>query len=438
MLLFKGHISVLLQCLVCFTIYKFSHGLCTRNNTSNISIVGRDRNTVNHYDNKINDTDHIGHHVGHHRHSDTRNDRGAKHGIDTRNGSGAKHGSDDSVKERQHKLNSMKLDYDTVGVTRVTTKNSKISKRWTTPPALLYFGGAVIPNVQVYTVFYGNVTYKDEINRFYNDVVNSSFIDWLSEYNTPSESIGRGSFIGSYTYTYANKIKSSIDDTADITTFLFDLIQSGTIHPNKNTLYTIHLAPKVSVTKQKSKSCVDFCAYHATLDISKIYKNFPYLYYTVVPDLSGACKGLCGSSLSVFDNTCSIASHELIEAITDPGVGLGKLAWYDPSNGEISDICNMQQSSLIINSATKYTVQKQWSNSQKNCIIDMVSTVPVIPAQPVQTSSQATGATVKVTKVTKIVTKTVYVSPVTKTVTVTKTKSNSIHKCTKHTTRKHD
>ena len=97
----------------------------------------------------------------------------------------------------------------------------------------------------------------------------------------------------------------------------------------------------------------------------------------------------------------------------------------------------MQQSSLIINSATKYTVQKQWSNSQKNCIIDMVSTVPVtpvIPAQPVQTSSQATGATVKVTKVTKIVTKTVYVSPVTKTKTivVTKTKSNSIHKCTKH------
>ena len=410
MLLFKGHISVLLQCLVCFTIYKFSHGLCTRN----ISIVGRDRNTVNHYDNKINDTDHIGH-----RHSDTRNDRGAKH----------------SVKERQRKLNSMKLDYDTVSVTRVTTKNSKISKRWTTPPALLYFGGAVIPNVQVYTIFYGNVNYKDEINRFYNDVVNSSFIDWLSEYNTPTESIGRGSFIGSY--TYANNIKSSIDDTADITTFLFDLIQSGTIHPNKNTLYTIHLAPNVSVTKQKSKSCVDFCAYHATLDISKIYKNFPYLYYTVVPDLSGACKGLCGSSLSVFDNTCSIASHELIEAITDPGVGLGKLAWYDPSNGEISDICNMQQSSLIINSVTKYTVQKQWSNSQKNCIIDMVSTVPVtpvIPAQPVQTSSQATGATVKVTKVTKIVTKTVYVSPVTKTKTivVTKTKSNSIHKCTKH------
>lgn len=415
MLLFKGHISVLLQCLVCFTIYKFSHGLCTRNNTSNISIVGRDRNTVNHYDNKINDTDHIGHHVGHHRHSDTKHD--------------------DSVKERQRKLNSMKLDYDTVGVTRVTTKNSKISKRWTTPPALLYFGGAVIPNVQVYTIFYGVVTYKDEINRFYNDVVNSSFIDWLSEYNTPTESIGRGSFIGSY--TYANKIKSSIDDTADITTFLFDLIQSGTIHPNKNTLYTIHLAPKVSVTKQKSKSCVDFCAYHATLDISKIYKNFPYLYYTVVPDLSGACKGLCGSSLSVFDNTCSIASHELIEAITDPGVGLGKLAWYDPSNGEISDICNMQQGSLLTNSATKYTVQKQWSNSQKNCIIDVASTVPL---QQVQTSSQATGATVKVTKVTKIITKTVYVSPVTKTKTivVTKTKASSIHKCAKHTTRKHD
>jgi hypothetical protein len=416
MLVFKGYFTVLLTCFVWLYTSGFSNGHCTRNNTINISTMGSNRSIINPYDNTINETNRIRHHDGRDKH-----DRDTSQRVDNNS-------------KKQYHLGSnisLHLDYNTIGITRITTKNSKVSKRWSTQPTLLYFGGSVIPNVQVYTIFYGNVTYKEKINTFYSDVVNSSFMEWLSEYSTQSDTVGRGSFIGSYTYT--DKTKSSIDDTSDIKLFLFNLIQSGTIHPNKNTLYTIHLAPKVSVTKQKSKSCVDFCAYHATLDISQIYKSFPYLYYTVVPDLGGACKGLCGSSLSVFDNTCSIASHELIEAITDPGVGLGNIAWYDPINGEISDICNMQQGVLVINSTTKYTVQKQWSNSQNNCIINVESTAPT------RTSPIIIGAPKSTTKVvTKVVTKTLYVSTITKTLTKTltktKNKTGSVHKCTKHAT----
>ena len=48
----------------------------------------------------------------------------------------------------------------------------------------------------------------------------------------------------------------------------------------------------------------------------------------------------CGNG-TVFGNYTSVASHELIEAVTDAAVGVADklvapLAWYDATNGEIS------------------------------------------------------------------------------------------------------
>jgi MYXO-CTERM domain-containing protein len=58
--------------------------------------------------------------------------------------------------------------------------------------------------------------------------------------------------------------------------------------------------------------------------------------------------------------------------VTDPGVGLATsygppLGWYDPSNGEIGDICNAQQGTFLAGTVT-YTVQKEWSNLSGACI----------------------------------------------------------------------
>lgn len=438
----KGQYTFLLQFFAYLCICNLSNGRCTRNNTSNISTVGGIRNLFSRHDNINTEKDSKGHHgrydrfnvtydiesrnynssehpkyddnirhINHHNNRTIRTSRKASNdGNKSRNSS--RSGNTKSNKKKSSdinfdniNLNNVHFDLKNIGLTRLMFKKWRKSKRGN-QPRLLYFGGPVISNVQVYTIFYGNVTYKNELNTYYKDIVNSTYIDWLNEYNTPTQSIGRGSFIGSYLHT--DNIKPVIDDTADITPLLYSLIQSGKTHPNKNTLYTIHLAPGISITKQKAKSCIDFCGYHGTLDISKIYSDFPYLYYTIIPDLSGACNGVCGGSMSVFDNTCSIASHELVEAITDPGVGLGKLAWYDPVNSEISDICNMQHDVLMIDKI-KYTVQKQWSNSQKSCIIRKVNSGSLI------------------TK-TEVITKTVYAP--TKTVVVTVTRSSG-SKCIK-------
>jgi hypothetical protein len=69
----------------------------------------------------------------------------------------------------------------------------------------------------------------------------------------------------------------------------------------------------------------------------------------------------------------SVASHELVEAVTDPDVGLAKalaapLAWYDANNGEIGDICAGHEGKLHAGGAI-WTVQKQWSNKAHACVL---------------------------------------------------------------------
>ena len=60
-----------------------------------------------------------------------------------------------------------------------------------------------------------------------------------------------------------------------------------------------------------------------------------------------------------------------IEAITDPGVGMNRLAWYDTNNGEIGDICAgvSTPASVTGGDGVKYVVQREWSNRAHACIV---------------------------------------------------------------------
>jgi hypothetical protein len=67
-----------------------------------------------------------------------------------------------------------------------------------------------------------------------------------------------------------------------------------------------------------------------------------------------------------------VSSHELIEAVTDPAVGVAAtyaspLSWYNKTYGEIGDLCNAQQGTVLGTDGVNYTVQKEWSNSTLSC-----------------------------------------------------------------------
>ena len=231
---------------------------------------------------------------------------------------------------------------------------------------LLYYGGPVISQVKVWTVYWGpNVPDTTALDDFYKTIVDSPYLDWLSEYNTPKQQIGRGTLGGSL--LDGNPPAGNVIDDNQIQAELERLIDGGLLPPNDGaTLYMVHFPPNITITAGGDTSCVEFCAYHGTA----VHKG-SNLYYGVVPDLGGACANGCGDS-SKFANTTSVASHELVEAITDSAVALANdfaapLAWYDPNNGEIGDIC-VGTSGVVAG----YEVQTQWSNSANACVLTRI------------------------------------------------------------------
>ncbi len=248
---------------------------------------------------------------------------------------------------------------------------------------LTYYGGPVISNVKVVKVNYGAGTYQSYVSgtgagtmsAFYKAVVGSAHFAWLnSNYKTPTQSIGFGSFGGDYAISpSAANNGATIDDT-NIQAELVRQINAGLLPaPTANTYYSMHFPKGKKITQGGSSSCASggFCAYHGTVRSSTAPGG--YLFYGVLPDNSSGsgCDSGCGSS-TPFNNWTSVASHELIEAVTDAGVGLATtyaspLAWYNKTYGEIGDICNAQQGTILGTDGVTYTVQKEWSNSTNSC-----------------------------------------------------------------------
>ncbi|KAI9349852.1 hypothetical protein DFJ73DRAFT_796127 [Zopfochytrium polystomum] len=262
-----------------------------------------------------------------------------------------------------------------VNVTRATSQFAVSNAG--TAPKLKYYGGPLIRNVQVVPIFYGAALYQQELQNWYSVVVNSTHMDLLAEYSVNNYTLGRG--VANASYAITSNLKSTVDDELDIKPMLRSLVQQGILTPNENAYYPIHFAPSTTITQKGDASCVSFCGYHGTINIADI-SNTTYLYYGVVADQTGACFGGCGVSVNPLYNAESVAAHELMEAITDPCVGVASsvgfpLGWYDTANGEIGDICNAQQVTMYLPSGT-YVVQKEWSNVQNSCVAYALGTTP--------------------------------------------------------------
>jgi hypothetical protein len=260
---------------------------------------------------------------------------------------------------------------------------------------LFYQGGKVIQNVRVVQVLYGSGTYIPELTSTsgvnmasaYTQMVTSGLFDWLHEYDTtsPAQSIGRGSFLGSVQITPATSRNGSTIDDSAIQEELAAQINAGTLTaPTDNVIYMMHFPVGKTIRLGGELSCDpnplhnSFCAYHSTSTIGS--QN---VYYGVMPDLNGGCSSGCGQG-STFQRQMSAASHELIEAVTDPEVGLTPeeqvtgppLGWVNPppsgpgqfAGFEIGDICNQIAVPFVGTDGNTYTVQQEFSNQINDCI----------------------------------------------------------------------
>ncbi|HET7542468.1 MAG TPA: hypothetical protein VFK05_21510 [Polyangiaceae bacterium] len=273
---------------------------------------------------------------------------------------------------------------------------------------LIYRGGRVVSNVQVVQVIWGSGSYIPEVTNvagpsmasFYQGVLNSSHVDWLSEYNTvglaapaSNQIIGRGSFATQVVITPSAANNGSTIDDSNIKAELSAQIQAGTLPApthdsagNNNTYYAVFFPHGKVITMQGSASCSIFCAYHGTIANAG---GAGEIYYGVHPDFQAGsgCESGCGAAPTVFGNYTQVASHELIETVTDPEVGLAQvvgppLAWYDASFGEIGDICNNQHGTVVGGDGVTYDVQTEYSNLSQDCVVSrtLTSSVTVSPS----------------------------------------------------------
>jgi hypothetical protein len=232
-----------------------------------------------------------------------------------------------------------------------------------------YGGGPVLSDVQIVSVFWGpnvNPTVTSQIGGFFSAYTAASQIGWMCEYNTPTQTIGSGSFAGNFTITPTVNTGTNITD-ANIQDELAARINAGNLPaPNANTLYVVQFPPGDVITSPSGTSCIDFCAYHSagTRTINGASTTFPY---AVMPDFaSGGCT--CGDR-SVFDNFTKSASHEIAEAISDTQPFSG---WSFPS-GEIGDVCNFATLGdgayyNFTSGGTTYAAQLEWSHSKSMCV----------------------------------------------------------------------
>jgi hypothetical protein len=248
--------------------------------------------------------------------------------------------------------------------------------RASTATTVKYYGGAVIPNAKVYVVWWGTGSNLNAsitkpvggIADFYAGVLNSPFMDGMSQYSTnvatqagshsgqpgTGQVIGRGNYAGTIALTAIPPSTSLTDDQIQQT--IETAIGAGNLpQPDDNTLYAIYFPRTVKISIDGMQSCVMFGAYHFQTPM-----NQHHAAYAVMPD--------CGYS---FSGVTSVSSHELAEAVSDATPTAGSnpdfpQAWNDSQGNEIGDLCTGSGGS-VTTAKGPFNVQGIWDESSHGC-----------------------------------------------------------------------
>ena len=233
---------------------------------------------------------------------------------------------------------------------------------------LQYYGGPILDHPKVVAVFWGAVDAQTTAHAgdFYKALLGSSAFSWLSEYDTRTQKLGAGAFEKAVHITPSTKSRKLTDKQIE-RELAAQIKKRALPAPDANTVYMLHFAPGISIDLDGAGSCESggFCGYHSALK-----SGGKRIAYAVLPDMGqgSGCDLGCGAG-AAFDRVTQVASHELVEAVTDPEVGLATglaapLAWYDPNGGEIGDLCAGESGKV-----KGYVVQKEWSNAAKACVL---------------------------------------------------------------------
>src|SRR5207342_2794293 len=119
-------------------------------------------------------------------------------------------------------------------------------------PRLTYRNGPLLDAVEVFTLFWGDGWTKDPLkgtadylNKFFQDILTSSLMDQMTEYNVPKMgyTIGHGKYVGTTTITKPSLTQTVTDGTIQHILRQELATNKDIPQPNPNMLYFLYLPP---------------------------------------------------------------------------------------------------------------------------------------------------------------------------------------------------
>ncbi len=249
----------------------------------------------------------------------------------------------------------------------VANKNGAVHTQAIGSGNLVYHDGPVMSSTTVaYAIYWKpdgatmSENYSSLINRYYSDVGGSALYRNNAQYkdnqnNAPTSSTFGGSWVD--TTPYPN---GDINDS-DIQHSITRAQAANNWTPGLNHLFTVFIGANRNLC-----AADDFCTsnaglagYHKWTEDNTIYAAISY---------GGSPIGVDSSPNGDMDadGAISMASHEQMEAATDPLVNKSG-AWFDDSGYEIGDKCQDTFASFTWN-GHPYRVQEEWSNEAQDCV----------------------------------------------------------------------
>jgi hypothetical protein len=244
-------------------------------------------------------------------------------------------------------------------------------------------GGMEIPNAAFQAIYWNSsVANSTSTSLGYSSVQNqigafiTAFADNSNWDNSTTDDFTIVQQYGSHTPIAASIIRkpdfvdhqnaSNRYRDSQIQNYLTNLFNSGKVTPNSSVIYGLYFPAGMQICLSGGCSCTSFCGYHS---------HFSYggtqIKYAVFPDPN--CSGCMLSGASKADMLTIVGSHEIREAVTDPG-DFNVNGWYDAAGYEADDKCAWHNLYRMTNGG--FWVQPEYSNGGVRTASGFTATYP--------------------------------------------------------------
>lgn len=240
-------------------------------------------------------------------------------------------------------------------------------------PQVTNMGGPVMTSPKFVVITFAGDPLEAQIDDFASKVASST-----TYWSGTTQEYGVGPVASVVDISVAETPAANLAD-GDVRTWLADKLtgpEAGTLEggapwpqPDANTVYMIYYPSGVTITQSAGTSCNAFYGYHDDFSFSA----GGFVTYSVV----ARCPPF--PSTSAIDSVAAIASHEFVEAATDPlpsdhpayfQPDADHAAWAFLGGGELGDMCAAFGNVFYKPSDLPYLVQRTWSNKAAAASLD--------------------------------------------------------------------